>query len=303
MAKYVSLLLTAVLFICLLPGCASFGSVTDTGGAVVETGTSDTPLLSLSAERVAKIEEEWQNSPLCAWAKDAAFCQPDSKQDGIRYYGSYTITTPDETITYDILYLPCGSLPVPTQITLGCHTFRSRTAFTLLIFSSKKLEALGIEMSTFYPLTIHAQPEGGDSAIWDEVHTALATAEALHNTYETLLYGSYLKTLPAQNPGSEEMQVQAAWLVHNGRIPQFFDNGSLRYYGHFDGCGIVFEATQLQALSRAEIAGQTFTHNTSFALYACVEGTFMSLKEAYESGIIHSNSIKSIAKIHQNAEG
>ena len=303
MIRSISLMLVAVFCLSLLLGCSRSGIVTPPQDGPEETGTANASLPSLSAERMAKIEAEWKQSKLCDWAKNAVFCQPDSKQDGIRYYGSYTITTPDESVTYDILYLSCDTLPVPSEITLGGYTFRSRTAFSLLIFSSRKLEALGIEMSVFSPLTMHGQPEGGDGAMRDEVRTALATAVELHNTYETRFYGSYLKKLPAQQSDSGEMQMQAAWLVHNGSLPQFSEHGLLRYYGHFDGFGIVFQETNLQALSGITIAGRKFSHNTSFVLYAFANGSFIPLEEAYENNLISAKSVWAIADAHKAAEG
>ena len=71
-----------------------------------------------------------------------------------------------------------------------------------------------------------------------------------------------------------------------------------RYYGTYEGYDIVFQATQLTAATTKAIAGQAFTHSSSFILYAHKDGNLLMLSDVYKDGLISKESITAAREYH-----
>lgn len=263
-----------------------------TEATTLPTGPKPTAFQQLTAERMALIEETWHEKTSFGYQDNQVFCSLDSAADGIRYYGSYEIENSRGTQTIDILYIPCKTLPVASQITLGGYTFRSRTAFALYVFSSTELESLGVTMNTFYPLADRVETESGISQVPEDV---LAAAAALHREYEIWLYGSELAEMPQDPPDDRMMRLQASWLMWMGHVPNFGDS----YYGTYSGYDIVFQPTMLAVVTTMEIGGVEFTYGSSFILYAHKDGRFHMLRDVYEQGLITAEEIAQIGQAHR----
>lgn len=261
-----------------------------------DSEASDTELLYLDEDRQALIESSWNDHNWSTWQDDQRFYEEGSTQDGIRYYGSYKTSDAEDARVIDIVYIPCESLAVPSEITLGGYTFRSRHAFCLYTFSCQELDAVGVSFGAFYPLAEQAE---SNPLIGDEV---LSAALQLHNAYEKMIYGSALKKLPAYDNSTEEskiMELQAAWLLHHGVIPTLSETSNPFYYGSYDGYDVLFSAGMMTVISSIEIAGEDFKYGSSFNLYAYRDGEFRYLKDVYEDGLISEASIAELAKKHR----
>lgn len=289
MKKWISFLLATVLLFSLV-GCKQ--EPVETQPSTTATGPKPASFLELSAERKALIEEAWHEKTSFGYQDDQVFCSLNSAVDGIRYYGSYEIESSRGTQTIDILYIPCKTLPVASQITLGGHTFRSRMAFGLYVFSSTELESLGFTMNTLYPLADRVETENGISQVPEDV---LAAAAALHREYEIWLYGSELAEMPEHDPDEAMMRLQASWLMWMGHVPNFGDS----YYGTYSGYDIVFEPTMLAVVTTMEIGGVEFTCGSSFVLYAHKDGQFHMLRDIYNQGLITAEEITQIGQAHR----
>lgn len=295
--KTVIILLLVAVVITALAGCTPVPEL-----------PADLPQISLPADlpqpskdRVELIETEWKNSVRNTHLGSQKFYQGGTK-DGIRYYGSYEIPNPDysevhggDPTVYNLLYIPYPELAVPSEITLYGHTFRSRTAFCLFVFSSRDLGYM--VMSVFHPFNDYVDHAMSNQYINDGF---LSKALQLHNTYEELIYGSALDELPEWNATTDEMKMQeleAAWFMRNGTTSDF------QHYGRFDDCDILFVRGELTVMSGIEIAGETFSYHSSFGLLAYKDGEFRSLKKAYEEGLVSRESIAAIAQVHRSRNG
>lgn len=292
MKKWIRFLLATVLLFSLM-GCKQ-GPV-ETQPATTATGPKPASFLELSAERKTLIEEAWHEKTSFGYRDDQVFCSLNSAVGGIRYYGSYEVEGLYGPETRDIVYIPCKTLPVASQITLGGHTFRSRRAFGLYVFSSSELQSLGVTVNAFYPLADVVETESGISQVPDDV---LAAAAVLHREYEIWLYGSELAEMPEQNPDQAMLRLQASWLMYMGHVPNFDSQYGDRYYGTYSGYDIVFQPTMLTVMTTKEIAGVKFTYGSSFVLYAHKDGRFYMLEDIYDQGLITAKEIEKIGKAH-----
>ena len=71
-----------------------------------------------------------------------------------------------------------------------------------------------------------------------------------------------------------------------------------RYYGTHEGYDVVFQQTQQAAVTTKTIAGQAFTHGSSFILYAHKDGNLLMLSDVYEDGLISKESIAAAREYH-----
>lgn len=292
MKKWICLVLAAV-FLFSFAGCQQEPAHTDP--SITATGPKPAAFLELPTERMELIEETWRENTYFGYQDDQAFCTINSAVDGIRYYGSYEIPGMYGSETCDIVYIPCKTLPVASQITLGGHTFRSRTAFGLYVFNSTELKSLGITMNTLHPLAGRVETESGISQVPADV---LATAAALHREYEIWLYGSELAQMPQPEPDKSMSRLQASWLIWHGSVPTFDSPYGSRYYGTYSGFDIVFEPTMLTVVTTQVIGGMRFTYGSSFVLYAHKDGRFHELGDICERGLITAEEIAQICEVH-----
>ena len=72
----------------------------------------------------------------------------------------------------------------------------------------------------------------------------------------------------------------------------------MRYYGTYNDYVILFQPTQLAAITTKVIAGASFTWNTSFAIYGYRDGKFHNLSDLYDAGELSAEDIAKIAKTH-----
>ena len=71
-----------------------------------------------------------------------------------------------------------------------------------------------------------------------------------------------------------------------------------RYYGTYEGYDVVFQQTWQAAVTTKTIAGQAFTHGSSFILYAHKDGNLLMLSDVYEDGLISKESIVAAREYH-----
>lgn len=249
------------------------------------------------ADRMTLIEETWAKRSLSAFAKDMKFCDPESGEDGIRYYGSFEkMNYNGQVLTYDILYIPCESLPVASRFTIGEYTLRSHVGFGLYVFVSKELTGMNVTMNSFTPLNEFIDSETGEPTIESDV---LAAAAALHSAYECIFFGAELTELPEEDPADNLLRMKTAWLLSRGGVLTFNEPFGSRHYGSFSGYEIVFVPGNLTSVETKTIGGESFTYSSSFQLYAYKDWEFYKLKDVYDQGLITQEDISQLAKIHR----
>lgn len=91
--------------------------------------------------------------------------------------------------------------------------------------------------------------------------------------------------------GFDQYDTDRLWYSKN-------DSSGVRYYGTYEGYDIVFQQTQLTAVTTKTIAGQAFTHGSSFVLYAHKDGNLLMLSDVYEDGLISKESISFAREYH-----
>ena len=74
---------------------------------------------------------------------------------------------------------------------------------------------------------------------------------------------------------------------------------SLRCYGVFEKCIVLFEPTMLTAISTEFVADSEFTFGSSFGLYGYCNGEICALEEAYEKGYITREEVAIAAARHK----
>ena len=78
----------------------------------------------------------------------------------------------------------------------------------------------------------------------------------------------------------------------------------LAYYGEYGDCLVFLDPGQLCEIGVIDIGEYRFTYSSSFALYALYEKeTLMTLKEAYEAGLISNEEIEYLSIYHKIYEG
>ena len=78
----------------------------------------------------------------------------------------------------------------------------------------------------------------------------------------------------------------------------------LAYYGEFGDCLVFLEPTFFCEVGVIEIGEYRFTFSSSFVLYALYEKeTLMTLKEAYEAGLISDEQIEYLSIYHKKYDG
>lgn len=97
--------------------------------------------------------------------------------------------------------------------------------------------------------------------------------------------------------GAKEMEILKAWEEKTGRGLSL---GGWVYYGTYGDCVVFFQATQAQAKTEKNIAGQEFIYGSTFILHVYRNGEFMDLEQAYEKWYITRSQVKEIAKYHKS---
>ena len=107
---------------------------------------------------------------------------------------------------------------------------------------------------------------------------------------------------PAHLTAAKRVELEAALgITAFNTDEQWYSNKrpfGYRYYGTYEGYDIVFQATQLTAATTKAIAGQAFTHSSSFILYAHKDGNLLMLSDVYEDGLISKESIVAAREYH-----
>lgn len=107
----------------------------------------------------------------------------------------------------------------------------------------------------------------------------------------------------------EKMQeIETAWLAANNSQMIWYSEAlgapadGIRYYGNYNGYDILFEPTNQEVITKVEIAGVSFCHNNSFALYVYRDGTFVNISDAFANGLITEEDLTEAAKLHLTYE-
>ena len=238
--------------------------------------------------KVKYIEELWAHEDLFGDSEIMKFCDPEAGVDGIRYYGSFTWKyNTGKSDTFDILFIPCQTLPVASEFTLDGHTFRSRNGFCLYVYSPS---------GTIYALTTFVEEMAAAYTIEEDV---LLRAVELHAKYESMLYGSVLTEMPQEDPADDLLRVKATYLMNIGSVPRFEEPYGERYYGNFSGYDIVFMSYKMNATQTQTIAGETFYYGTYFWLYAIKDWQIEVLQVVYKEGLVTQEDIVQLALIHR----
>lgn len=96
----------------------------------------------------------------------------------------------------------------------------------------------------------------------------------------------------------ERRQIQEDFRNRYGKFKSF------RFYGEENGHHIFFVQVKSrpQVLTVKKIAGSEFRYPEEFSLYACIDGEFIDLEEAYENGLVSKEAIAEAAKLHAEYE-
>ena len=78
--------------------------------------------------------------------------------------------------------------------------------------------------------------------------------------------------------------------------------GSIRCYGIFNGCAVIFDETGKQTETTVTVEGQTFSHSSQFALYGYKDGTLREINDAYKAGLLTKKNITVAAERHKFVE-
>lgn len=227
--------------------------------AAADPQPGDQSLQLLSAARVSEIEDAWllsTNVPLGQWCEE----EGDGYTDGIRYYGSYG--------GYDILFRPNGDDAI-TTLEVEDVTFEHRNGFEIYAYRDGGFTPIQ-ELSAQGKLT------GGH----------LIELAALHRAYE----GRSLGTLgPALTADTLEMMklVFLEKYAPNGKYTT--QDLTVVYYGQYGDAHVGFIngiMAYTQALTSDNIDGVIFRYNSGQKLQVVHEGELLSLKAAYEQGLL-----------------
>lgn len=112
---------------------------------------------------------------------------------------------------------------------------------------------------------------------------------------------TFAETMPHELAALRQ-EFESAWqkeMKHDFDWERF---GQTRYYGTYDDCVVVFNASPMSAITTKEIAGETFSYNVYFTLHVYYNGTFTTLEQAYGHGLISKEQVALIADYHRNAE-
>lgn len=105
--------------------------------------------------------------------------------------------------------------------------------------------------------------------------------------------------LPELN-AARESEIVEAWLKETGELLLVgvgCDNGFL-YYGNHSGYDILFVFDTNNGETEVHLGSYIFSHNTPFFLVGYLSGSFYSVTQMYDNGIIRDRSIASMHDIH-----
>ncbi len=116
-------------------------------------------------------------------------------------------------------------------------------------------------------------------------------------------------TKPFGPPAELREEIEAAWLKEYGSpLKWWYEYSSnsgygVRCYGTYNGCTVLFEKTDLTAVTTKRIAGYAFTCGNSFILCVYRDGEFKNLAEAYDDGWISAEDVGRAAERHEKFTG
>lgn len=109
----------------------------------------------------------------------------------------------------------------------------------------------------------------------------------------------------AQLSNETRLKIERAWKSKYGSF-QWWNGtmftGSVRCYGTYGECVVLFEATQLPIFSKVTVAGHAFSMPTSFTLAVFYDNQLIDLADAYEEGLLTEEQIAQIVSIHQKSQ-
>lgn len=214
----------------------------------------------------------------------ADFCDLTTKEDGLRYYGSFQ--SGDTEI--HLIFVPCPELDIPTQLNFGDKLFTHRTGFVLY----------GAIYSDLYDGVVSYHPlEQLQSFELPKVN--IAKALSIHKAYERQLYGSVLSKQDVGRETTEMEELKGTLFAYCGYLSEVSDAPHVRgipYLGLHDGyltapyVGLV----TMPAYSQIKIGNYAFNGTTSFRMIGIKDGAIYNLKELYEEGKISDTSLAQI---------
>ena len=79
-------------------------------------------------------------------------------------------------------------------------------------------------------------------------------------------------------------------------------DGSIRCYGIFNDCAVIFDEAGDKTETTVTVAGHTFSHGSQFVLYGYKDGTLRKLDEAYKAGLVTEAEIGTASARHSYVE-
>lgn len=208
------------------------------------------------------------------------FAKPQSRKDGIRYYGSFT----DERGTEKhILFIPIHNYDVCVELDIRGERFSHRSGFVLYLASYyDDLESYLLDGVAYR----------ADSIPKD----ALKKALEIHQQYETMIYGSVLKDTTPKNETEAKLQAEAAFTAWSSyRLAGVCE----QTYGIFDGYSVILYTTGPQAIETKTIGVESFSYPCCFVLSGYKDGKFYNIDTLYRQGDFSDESLSKLAKLHQ----
>lgn len=103
-------------------------------------------------------------------------------------------------------------------------------------------------------------------------------------------------------------QIEEDWYTANGTDLGDWSSGEsvadgIRYYGSYAGYDILFRPTGDDAITNLEVEDVTFTHNTTFDIYAYRDGSFTPLLELCQEGELTIAEVRTMSLLHLAFEG
>lgn len=269
--------LCCLLMAAIFAGCAE-AIPQDTQAAVQPTVTPTTTLQpsaadpaltidQLTAEKMEEIEAAWLASK---GHRPGWYTEADSQPvDGLRYYGSYN--------GYDILFEGTELTCVTTK-EIGGVSFTCAQSFVLYAYSD----------GVFYELE-----EAFAHGLISEEN--LQEAAKIHLSYQDRLFASDDVIEAMKAAFLSQYVTKGDWTTADLTVI---------YYGEYDGAHVgfingIFGYTQ--ALTSETVGKFTFRYNTGQKLQLYYDGQLMSLKDAYDKGILTDEAVARLYQAYAKA--
>jgi len=224
---------------------------------------------------------------------DAKFCNLETKEDGVRYYGSYKN---DSGKTCHIVFIPsdrADQADIPVKIDIGGQMITSRKPFSLYVLSPNEYSTSSItyDLGRFIPIHF-AEAESIRIS-----KTLVRKVAQVHREYEKRLYGSILEVSMSENEEDAKRQAEAAFKIYSQGL---MDVGFLFSYGQFDDYMVMSYAYGSETMTPSIICGYAFPAGLNqVGLVGYKDGRLYSIEQLYQEKKFSDESLEALVKLHQ----